>query len=113
MEPIITTIFALCLPWLAMWYADINCEYPFYDTSEIWEIHYYDMLDVDVPCWGVDYPKTMTGACVRMWPDANGHYKIILGTNSIWQYQSLSSFEHEVLHLMCKCDYHGGGTLRG
>ena len=31
---------------------------------------------------GEDYPHSMTGACVRMWPDENGHYKIILGNKN-------------------------------
>lgn len=112
MEPVITTIFSLCLPYLAI-LVGMDCQEPYYDTSEIWEIHYYNKLDVDFECYGTHFPKSAFGGCVRMWPDSNGHYKIIMGINKIFQYQSLSTLEHEILHLMCKCNYHGGGTLRG
>ena len=112
MEPFTLQMFSVCLPYLAI-LMGVDCEAPYYDESETWIIEYYDKIDVDFECYGVNYPTLDIGGCSRLWPNEDGHYKIIMGTMKIFGYQSLSTLEHEILHQMCKCSWHSSGTLKG
>jgi len=78
---------------------------PMYDCNEMWELHISDQR----------YPNhcKLLGHYVAGCAYFNGIYgniipmRMYVGTSDYIDYYGMTTLEHEIEHLKCRCDWHG------
>lgn len=84
-----------------------ECQEPYYDCTEKWDVFiYFNTIDIRYDCHNFVSDDPIHG-CVMYDLDYAKRAYMKLGSQTLEDYWHYTPLEHELKHLMCKCNFHG------